>query len=215
MADSFLLPNFVFVEKFQWWTEGITKDLDPTELGAVAQTCTSLWASQRFLQVSGLHVEKSWLLSVVISQWSERRQRLLHSQREKLGVHTIFFPGYSLSVWECACPVRVCVGLHLTGSPITKHCALALVFLIHGPLDKGPWEMEAKRGEVVAGQDWSDCVCITVFESAFTEVSRIKWAASVWGVTSSRCVWGVQQVKGALSDNEQSGGLFTANKPPD
>lgn len=68
MAGSFLLPNFVFVEKFQWWTEGTTKDLDPTELGAVAQTCTSLWASQRFLQVSGLHVEKSWLLSVVISQ---------------------------------------------------------------------------------------------------------------------------------------------------
>lgn len=68
MADGFLLPNFVFVEKFQWWTEGITKDLDPTELSAVAQTCTSLWASQRFLQVSGLHVEKSWLLSVVISQ---------------------------------------------------------------------------------------------------------------------------------------------------
>lgn len=214
MAEGFLLPNFVFVEKFQWWTEGITKDLDPTELGAVAQTCTSLWASQRFLQVSGLHVEKSWLLSVVISQWSERRQRLLQSQREKLGVHTIVFPGYSLSVWECACPVRVCVGLHLTGSPITKHCALALVFLsmVHWTKGHGKWRPKEERW-------WLDrtevTVCVLLFLSAFTEVSRIKWAASVWGVTSSRCVWGVQQVKGALSDNEQSGGLFTANKPPD
>lgn len=169
MAEGFLLPNFVFVEKFQWWTEGITKDLDPTELGAVAQTCTSLWASQRFLQVSGLHVENSWLLSVVISQWSERRQRLLQSQREKLGVHTIVFPGYSLSVWECACPVRVCVGLHLTGSPITKHCALALVFLsmVHWTKGHGKWRPKEERW-------WLDRTEVTVCVLLFLKVHLLR-----------------------------------------
>lgn len=105
----------------------------------------------------------------LISQWSERRQRLLQSQREKLGVHTIVFPGYSLSVWECACPVRVCVGLHLTGSPITKHCALALVFLsmVHWTKGHGKWRPKEERW-------WLDRTEVTVCVLLFLKVHLLR-----------------------------------------
>ncbi len=48
-----------FVENFWGWTEGRanTGKVDPTELTAVARIYTRLRESQRFLQVSGLHVE--------------------------------------------------------------------------------------------------------------------------------------------------------------
>lgn len=129
-----------FVEKFWGRTKGSanTVKVDPTELSAVAWTCTGLWESQRFLQFSGLHVEKSRLLSVMISQWCERKQLLLQSQWERLWTHTIFFFRYRLCVWGCACTCK-----HLTGLPIIRQslkqslCSCFLCFT-YAPLDTTP-----------------------------------------------------------------------------
>lgn len=171
----------------------------------------------------------------MISQWSERRQRPLQPQWERLWTHTILFLRYSLSVWGCACAcvcVCVCACIRHTSFPIVRQslkrplCSSFLCFT-HAPLDTGPWEMEAKRGEVVTGQDWKDCVamCVCVFlfwKCLLSPVLCLYWGSqkksetlSAWGVTGGDLCEIYSINTSGVSNREWSNNhtSFTVNKP--
>lgn len=94
----------------------------------------------------------------MISQWSERGQRLLQPQWERLWTHSIFFPRYRLCVWVCACTC-VCVCLCLTGlfpslnGHLWGHCALvsSVLPMLHWTQGHGTWR---------TGGGWTSDKCL-------------------------------------------------------